>query len=305
MRLSFLCLLYELRKMKKKKLLLNEGGKTAECVAAVLFYALGVNLLAVPSGVYCGGLFGLCQLLRTVLVEYCGLSIRFDIASVIYYVLNVPILIYAWFKISRRFLVKTLITLSFMTVFLALIPTQGLLPNDRLASCVVSGIICGASTGIILRMGSSAGGFDIIGLLLIMRRKDMSVGKVSLLVNALLFLLCGFMFDIQVVIYSMIYTAVYSFTVDKVHYQNIAVEAKIITKKTGAIEQDIMTQLQRGTTKWNCIGSYTGTESHVLCVLLSKYELPQLRLIVRRYDPEAFIVLNENVHVQGNFLKRL
>ena len=97
----------------------------------------------------------------------------------------------------------------------------------------------------------------------------------------------------------------YSFTVDKVHYQNIAVEAKIITKKTGAIEQDIMTQLQRGITKWNCIGSYTGTESHVLCVLLSKYELPQLRLIVRRYDPEAFIVLNENVHVQGNFLKRL
>ena len=272
----------------KEKLLLNESGKTAQCVVAVMAYALGINLLAVPSGIYCGGLFGLCQLFRTVLVEYFGLTIHFDIASVIYYALNVPILIFAWFKISRRFLVKTVITLSFMTLFLAMIPTWGLLPGDRMASCVVSGIICGTSTGVILRLGSSAGGFDIIGLLLIMRRRDMSVGKVSLLMNALLFLLCGFIF-----------------TVDKVHYQNIAVEAKIITKKTGAIEQDIMTQLQRGITKWNCVGSYTGAESHVLCVLLSKYELPQLRQIVRYYDPDAFIVLNENVHVQGNFLKRL
>jgi len=103
----------------------------------------------------------------------------------------------------------------------------------------------------------------------------------------------------------MIYTAVYSFTVDKVHDQNITVEAKIITKKPENIERDIMTELQRGITKWTCVGSYTDTESRVLCVLLSKYELPQLRLIVRRYDTNAFVVLHENVHVQGNFLKRL
>lgn len=289
----------------KKKILRDESYRTAECIAAVLIYSLAMNLLAVPAGIYCGGLFGMCQLARTLLVEYLHLTIKFDIASLIYYILNVPILIYAWLKISRRFLIKTLITLSFMTVFLAVIPIKNLLPDDRLASCVVSGILCGASSGIILRMGSSAGGFDIIGLLLVMRRRDMSVGKVGLMVNALLFLLCGFVFDIEVVIYSMIYTAVYSFTVDKVHSQNITVEAKIITKKSENIERDIMNELQRGITKWSCIGSYTGTESHMLCVLLSKYELPQLRLIIRRYDPNAFIVLNENVHVQGNFLKRL
>ena len=291
--------------MNKKDIIKVEGEKTVESVFAVLLYSLAMNLLAVPAGIYCGGLFGMCQLLRTILVEYCGLNIQFDIASLIYYVLNVPILVYAWFKISRRFLIKTLISLSFMTVFLSAIPIRGILPEDRLASCVISGILCGASTGIVLRMGASAGGFDVIGLLLIMRRRDMSVGKVSLAVNAVLFLLCGFILDIEVVIYSMIFTSVYSFTVDKVHTQNIAVEAKIITKKAEGIEQDIMTQLERGITKWSCVGSYTGTESHVLCVLLSKYELPQLRLIVRRYDPNAFIILNENVHVQGNFLKRL
>ncbi len=82
-------------------------------------------------------------------------------------------------------------------------------------------------------------------------------------------------------------------------------EAKIITENNQEIARDIMTQLHRGVTKWNCVGSYTGKERYVLCVLLSKYELPQLRLIVRSYDPSAFIVLNENVHIQGNFTKKL
>ena len=66
-----------------------------------------------------------------------------------------------------------------------------------------------------------------------------------------------------------------------------------------------MNKLQRGITKWSCIGSYTGQEEYILCVLLSKYELPHLRALVRHYDPNAFIILNENVHVQGNFIKRI
>lgn len=291
--------------MEKRNLLAVESRRTAECVAAILVYSIGLNLLAVPAGVYSGGLFGICQVVRTLLVEWAGLPIQFDVASIIYYIVNIPILIYAWYTISRQFLVKTLITLSFMTLFLTLIPVRGLLPDDKLASCVIGGILCGASTGMILRLGSSAGGFDIIGLLLVMRKKDMSVGKVSLLVNGVLFLLCGFLFDEKVVVYSMIYTAVYSFTVDQVHSQNIVVEAKIITQSEAGIERDIMGELHRGVTRWDCVGSYTGKSRHILCVLLSKYELPQLRLIVRRYDPNAFIVLNENVHVQGNFSKRL
>lgn len=291
--------------MNMRKYLKVEGRRTAESVVAVLVYAASLNLLAVPAGVYSGGLFGLCQVLRTVLIQWLHIPSKMDFASIIYYALNVPILLYAWYKISHSFLIKTLITLSFMTLFLSCIPIQGLLPNDTLASCVIAGILGGASVGYILRMGASAGGFDVIGLLLTLYKKNFSVGKVSLFINLTLFTICGFLFEIETVIYSMIYAAVFAFTMDKVHSQNIIVEAKIITKTNGGIEQDIMRELGRGITKWDCVGSYTNSVGHVLCVLLSKYELPQLRLIVRRYDPNAFIILSENVHVQGNFLKKL
>lgn len=274
-------------------------------MAASLTYALAMNLFIVPADIYTGGLFGMCQVVRTILVEALGLDIRIDIASIIYYAVNVPIFIYSWIKISRSFLVKSIITLTAMTLFMSLIPVQPLLPDDRLAACVVGGLICGASSGTILRCGSSGGGFDIIGLLLLLKNPDNSVGKVSLAFNTVLYAVCCMLFSVDVLIYSVIQTAIYSFTVDKTHTQNVIVEAKIITGHTEQIEPEIMGKLRRGITKWSCIGSYTGQKVYILCVLLSKYELPHLRALVRQYDPNAFVIINENVHVQGNFNKRL
>lgn len=291
--------------METKTDLMLEGKRIAVCCFASLVYAVGINLFVVPSNVYVGGLLGVCQLVRTLLVEGLHLNFNIDIASILYYLINIPLFIYARIKISKQFLIRSLITVTVMTVFMALIPVRAVLPDDRLASCVIGGIICGVSVGLTLRMNSSAGGLDIIGLLIIMKKEGASVGKVSLVINSTLYAACLFLFSLDVVIYSLIFTAVSSFAVDKSHTQNIIVEAKIITKKFEDMEKSIMKDLKRGVTKWTSVGAYTGEEGRVLCVLLSKYELPQLRHIVRQFDPNAFLIVNENVHVQGNFLRKM
>ena len=83
-------------------------------------------------------------------------------------------------------------------------------------------------------MGSSDGGTDVLGILLIRWKKDFSVGKVNLIVNIALYSVCLFLFDVQTVIYSLIYASVSAFAVDKVHSQNISVEVNIITKNACA-----------------------------------------------------------------------
>lgn len=291
--------------MEAKTDFMLEGKRLAVCCFASFIYAVGINLFVVPSNVYVGGLLGVCQLVRTLLIEGLHLNFNIDIASILYYLINIPLFIYARIKISKQFLIRSLITVTVMTVFMAVIPVRAVLPDDRLASCVIGGIICGVSVGLTLRMNSSAGGLDIIGLLIIMKREGASVGKVSLILNSTLYAACLFLFSLDVVIYSLIFTAVSSFAVDKSHTQNIIVEAKIITKKFEDMEKSIMNDLKRGVTKWTSVGSYTGEEGRVLCVLLSKYELPQLRHIVRQFDPNAFLIVNENVHVQGNFLRKM
>lgn len=276
------------------------------CILATFIYAVGVNLFVVPAGFYTGGFMGVCQVIRTVLVDILRLDFGdFDIAGIIYYIINIPIFAVAFTRLGRKFFVKTLISVSTMTLFLSVIPIMPIL-DDPMASCVVGGIATGAGIGLLLRMASSGGGLDVVGVLLTRWKRDFSVGKVYLILNVVLYGVCLFLFDVEIVVYSLIYAAVYSVAMDKVHTQNINVEAKIITKAdTVALEKAVFEELGRGITKWTALGAYTYEKTHMLYITLSKYEVNQLKLVVRKYDPNAFIVVAEGVSVDGNFLKKL
>jgi uncharacterized membrane-anchored protein YitT (DUF2179 family) len=52
---------------------LKELGRTLAAVVGTLIFALAVNLLIVPAGVYSDGLMGICQVIRTVLARYLRL----------------------------------------------------------------------------------------------------------------------------------------------------------------------------------------------------------------------------------------
>lgn len=289
-----------------KKDFVYEGQRTLISIVGAFLYAAGINLFVVPAELYTGGLMGICQVIRTVLVDFCHLNFQgFDIAGLIYYIINVPIFVIAFTRIGRRFFVKTLVAVTSITVFMSVIPAV-VIVEDTMAACVVGGIISGAGVGIMLRMGSSGGGMDVIGILLTMWKKDFSVGKVNLLVNLVLYGTCFFLFDLEIVVYSVIYAAVYSVAMDKVHTQNINVEVNIITKAdTTTLEREVFEELGRGITKWTSMGAYTYEKSHILYIMLSKYEVSRLKAIVHKYDSNAFIVVNEGVSVDGNYLKKL
>lgn len=283
-----------------------EGKRTLACIVASLMYAIGVNLFVVPAQLYSGGLMGICQVIRTLLVEYLHMNFHsFDIAGIVYYIINVPIFIIAFTRMGRKFFAKTLVTVTAMTVFLSVVPIVQVV-DDTVAACVVGGIVSGAGIGIILRMASSGGGLDVVGVLLTKWRRDFSVGKVYLIVNLSLYIICLFLFDIEIVVYSVIFAAVHSLAIDKVHIQNINVEANIITKLNNVdLEKAIMEEIGRGLTKWTTLGAYTYEQSHMLYITLSKYEVSRLKAVVHKYDPNAFIVINEGVTIDGNFLKKL
>ncbi len=295
-----------MQKRIESKKLLYETERTLGCIFGALLYAVGVNLFIVPVSLYTGGLMGICQVMRTILVDYFNLNVgNVDIAGIIYYVVNIPIFFVAMKKMGKKFLAKTLVTVTAMTVFLSVIPSE-IIIDDRMASSVVGGILSGIGIGIPLRMASSGGGMDIVGVLLIRWKKDFSVGKVNLLVNIFLYSACLFMFDIEIVIYSVIYAAVFSIAMDKMHAQNINMAVNIITKAdTKAMEQEIFEELGRGVTKWQAVGAYTNEKEQMLYIMLSKYEISRLKAVVHKYDPYAFIVQNEGVRIDGNYLKKL
>lgn len=107
-----------------------------------------------PVALYSGGIMGFSQILRTILIQYLNLPLQnFDIAGVIYYLINIPILLISMKRIGRRFFIKTVMCVTTVTVLLSVIPipVQPILPDDTLACCVIGGIICGLGMGLALR----------------------------------------------------------------------------------------------------------------------------------------------------------
>ncbi|MBQ4282053.1 MAG: YitT family protein, partial [Spirochaetales bacterium] len=262
-------------------------------------------MFIVPFNLYSGGIVGIAQLIRTLLADYIHLDFGSkDVAGIIFYAINVPILLYAFPRLEKLFFLKTIVAVTSLTLAMSFIPTT-MVVNDCLASTIVGAFISGAGIGLVLRNSGSTGGMDVIGMLISKAHGNISVGRVNLSVNLVLYAICLFLFDVQIVVYSVIFAVVHAFAIDRFHSQNINVEAKIITKvDPSLIENVVFTEMGRGVTELQSVGAYTQESEHILYILISKYEVHQLRNIVRKYDKNAFIVFNEGVWVEGNYLKK-
>ena len=80
----------------------------------------------------------------------------------------------------------------------------------------------------------------------------------------------------------------------------------MITKtRNEEMEKEICSSMTRGVTRWDAVGAFTDEQVQVLFVLVSKYELGQLKSIVHKHDPHAFVMINEGVRVVGNYLTKI
>ena len=66
--------------------------------------------------------------------------------------------------------------------------------------------------------------------MLLKKYPNVSVGKINILMNIFVYLICLFLFNIEIVAYSFIYTTVLSMAIDRVHIQNINTSVMIFTK---------------------------------------------------------------------------
>ena len=142
--------------------------------------------------------------------------------------------------------------------------------------------------------------------MLIKKGTRFSVGRVNLIVDVVLYVICLLMFNIQVAIYSIVYSAVCTFVTDKLHQQNINVQAFIVTDNPSEeLRKALILKLDRGITKLPAEGGYSGKDKTAFMIVLSKYEAPELVATVKEHDPDAFITFNEGTRIFGNFERRL
>ena len=297
------------KKVKNKidKVFRWEWAKFFKCLFGVFIFSLGVNLFIVPNNLYTGGVLGIAQLLRTSIISVLGINISIDISSIIYYLINIPLLIISYKKLSKEFFSRTLLTVSLNSLFLAVIPIPSSpLMQSILANTLIGGIMAGIGIGMVLSTGSSTGGIDIVGMALCKDNDKISVGGIALFFNVIIYGICGYLYGVEIMLYSIIYSVFESIMTDINHMQNINSQTFIFTKKNpDKIIEYINKELRRGATYWDAVGGYTNSSTYIICTVLSKYERVLLERHMKELDENAFMTGNDRIMVKGDFNKYL
>ena len=267
-------------------------------------FCIAINVFVVPNDLYTGGILGLSQLIRSIVIDLLKLNITFDFSGLIYYLINIPLFIIAYKNLSKSFFFRTIIVISIQTIMLTLIPTVSVI-DEKLTNVLVGGLLAGAGLGIILSCGASTGGSDIIGLVFAKKNNELSVGKLGLMLNVFIFSITGIMYGLQTMIYSIIYSFVDSLMLDKMHEQNICSTAFIFCKKNPKeINNYIKNELNRDFTYWDAKGGYDDSRTYIIYSALTKYELIKLERKIKECDFNAFMIKSDGVGIKGEFEKK-
>ena len=291
--------------MKRIKELLNWTIiDVIKMLIGTLMFCIAINVFVVPNDLYTGGVLGLSQVIRSIVIDLFKLNITFDFSGLIYYLINIPLFIIAYKNLSKSFFFRTLIVISIQTIMLTLIPTVSII-DEKLTNVLVGGLLGGAGLGIILSCGASTGGSDIIGLVFAKKNNELSVGKLGLILNVFIFSITGIMYGLQTMIYSIIYSFVDSLMLDKMHEQNICSTAFIFCKKNPKeINNYIKNELNRDFTYWDAKGGYDDSRTYIIYTALTKYELIKLERKIKECDFNAFMIKSDGVGIKGEFEKK-
>src|SRR5258708_7758384 len=159
------------------------AGLTAQMLIIVVcevINALAFRSLIVPARLLSGGVVGVALLLNQLF------SLPIGLQTMIY---NIPIFVLGWRYLGRRFVALSVIgVVSFSLLTDNLHPA--FLTHDLLLIAIFGGVATGIADGIIMRVGGSTGGFDILGLI-VSRRFGISTGQVFLAFNGVIIVLAA------------------------------------------------------------------------------------------------------------------
>lgn len=268
-------------------------------IIGVFLYVLAMNMFISPANLYTGGVTGIAQLI--IAFASSAFGIQLSLGGLIF-LLNVPLLYLAWRSIGKRFAVLSILTVVLQSIILELVP-MGKFSDDILLNAVFGGVLIGVGVGMILKIGASTGGTDIVFQYLSMKFNG-SFGKYSFAINAIIILIAGLTQGWETALYTIISIYITSVVIDKIHTVHQNLTLYIVTSKEDEMIKTLQQQLYRGITILEGRGAYSKNDKSVLMMVLSSYELYEALAVIKMVDEQAFTNVVQSEMVQGYFVKK-
>lgn len=260
--------------------------------------SIGINMFIVHANLLSGGVSGVSLIIQYISGFPAGYTVL---------LLNIPLLVLSYKKLNLKFTAFTVIGTLAISLFLIFTHSMKdfLYIKDPLLLCLYGGVLNGAGMGIVFSNHGSTGGLDIVSVILKKKYNNFDIGNISFAVNFIIVSIGAIFFGLTSALYTLVSMYITSYVVDKtIKGFNRQKLILIITEKEEDVSGAIMKSLKRGVTFLYGEGAYTKNERRVLYCVVSLSQLPQLKLIVREADENAFISILDVAEVQGKGFRK-
>lgn len=259
--------------------------------------ALAIQCIFEPIGLVTGGFSGIAIIIRKMTAGIVEGGVPLWLTNL---ALNVPVFIAALIIKGRKFLGRTVIGTVLLSFWLYVIPQVDLTQGDYMLSAVFGGVITGIGIGFVLLAKATTGGTDMVSALIQKYVRHYSVVQILQVIDGMVVLAGLYVFGLKPALYAIVAIFITSKVSDALmEGMKYSKAAFIITDCYKEIADAIMTQLDRGLTGLDATGMYSGYKKTVLYCVVSKKEIVELKDIVAKIDPKAFVIVTDAREVFG------
>ena len=181
----------------RKKLIIRRYIKDGIYILIGCFImAIGTSLFLLPNQLSSGGFAGIATILYYLIKVPLGITML---------ILNIPLLILAFFKISKELFFKSIIGTILLTTFIDILDKFKAFTDDKFLACIYGGIFIGIGTALVLRATASTGGTDLLTYVVRKYKPHFQTATLIVVVDTIIVILnVAFFKDIEVGLYSAI-----------------------------------------------------------------------------------------------------
>ena len=178
--------------------------------------------------------------------------------------------------------------------------------NDMLLYCIYGGVLCGIGYGLVFLRNGSAGGTDIITMLIRKKYSNFNIGAVNFAINLIIVTIGAIIFGIPRALYTLISMFIQGLVLDQVIRGFSSKKLMmILTEKEEEIIKYIIADMHRGVTTLPARGEFTDQDKRMLYCLVTSRQMITLKNRILSCDPKAFISILDVSEVKGRGFQNL
>jgi uncharacterized membrane-anchored protein YitT (DUF2179 family) len=263
----------------------------------IILASIGLKAFLLPNEFLDGGVTGIALLVKT--------QVDIDI-SYLLVLFSIPFLILGFFTVSKRIVIKSIISILTLALFIHLENFQTI-TSDKLLISIFGGLLVGAGIGIAIRNGSVLDGSEILGIYL-NDKFGISIGKIVLVFNVILFSITAFVISTEIALYSILTYIIAAKVTDTVieGFEDF-IGVTIVSKKHDLIKISIIEELGVGLTVYKGSSGFGSSgiaeDFDIIHSVVNRIDIKKMYRVVQKIDSEAFIIEFDVNNVKGGVLR--